>query len=263
MKNLKKQTKVSLFTLIALHIPIRYEFHDEDVINENSWMMTCLRGFCYHLDIDISHIDCVLPLLKISNESEFNTSKSEKLAIIKSLIEVIEKEVYLNYYLLSNLFLFLVLNNLYDARGRITIQNLSNYILTPKSDLVSLEYHTAHLILHYANSTDSSMKNTSASTKRNSQIYRYMQIGAVSLVAGTVVAVTGGLAAPAVAAALIGMGSSTLAASLSVGVMATLFGSAGNIVMNDIGIYFSINSWLLNDLSFNLIIIIFFSCFNP
>jgi hypothetical protein len=63
--------------------------------------------------------------------------------------------------------------------------------------------------------------------RRNKKLLRYAKIGAASLGAGAILAVTGGLAAPALAGALVLMGTTTIAATVSLSTMAAVFGSVG------------------------------------
>ena len=111
--------------------------------------------------------------------------------------------------------LFLVINNFYDGRGRVIIRNLTKLLKCSAVDLVLLENILAHtLIQQLAGGTGSGTggigedieaveDNEDAGAKKKKKALRYMKIGAVSLGAGAILAVTGGLAAPALAAAAV------------------------------------------------------------
>ena len=100
-------------------------------------------------------------------------------------------------------------------------------------DFITMERLFCSYIYAYLNSLSNSSKAANANDalteeqKRNKRYKRYLKIGAASVGAGALLAVTGGLAAPAIAGALVVMGTSTLAATVSVTTMAALFGGAG------------------------------------
>lgn len=117
---------------------------------------------------------------------------------------------------------FVVLLNKCDGRGRVLLRNLYVLLGLSPARYVWIESSLCQFLME----RESALQH--AKTKGSSK-YRYAKIGAVALGAGAVLAVTGGLAAPAIAGALLLMGSSTAAAATLTGssVMMVLFGSAG------------------------------------
>lgn len=121
---------------------------------------------------------------------------------------------------------FLITHGLYDARGRTWIRNIvASMGLSPRQ-LVSLERTLCRALCTIGDSLERKGKDSN----KGHDYKRYAKIGAASLGAGALIAFTGGLAAPAVAAAFVVMGGATAAAAATfttATVMASLFGTAG------------------------------------
>ena len=123
---------------------------------------------------------------------------------------------------------FLCSVNAFDSKGRCLLRNLSKYIHPDKNTLAlqMIELKTAQ----YLQSGEMKGLSTHMMEKASSNKWRYAKIGAASLGAGAVLALTGGLAAPAIlaAAAVLGGSASTVAVGLgSMIAVGSVFGTAG------------------------------------
>lgn len=120
--------------------------------------------------------------------------------------------------------LFLVINNFYDGRGRVIIRNLTKLLECSPVDMVLLESILAHSLVQQlglpgGKDIEAKEDNEDVDVKKKKKAVRYMKIGAVSLGAGAILAVTGGLAAPALAAAAVvvfGTGGAAVAGAATV-----------------------------------------------
>jgi hypothetical protein len=126
---------------------------------------------------------------------------------------------------LVDLYVFLITHGFFDARGRVLLRNATSLLHVPREMYFGLEVALAES-LHDCEERLARV----AAEGSNSQVKRYLKIGAVGLGAGAVIALTGGLAAPAVAAALVVIGGGAAAAVAGVAtfaVLASVFGTAG------------------------------------
>jgi hypothetical protein len=130
-----------------------------------------------------------------------------------------------NLLLLGKLSILLILNGFYDARGRHLVRNLRTYLNLSEADALSLEVYLGSAFLALEDTITRSKK----PTENDSKMLKYAKIGAVGLGAGALLAFTGGLAAPAVAAAFVLLGGSTFVAAglTSAAALASVFGTAG------------------------------------
>lgn len=238
MNSVTKHVKVALLTLITLYIP-----NDTSPVNV-TWARQFISKLIHYLDLNDNYIDGMLPILE-NNQSATLESIDEKFMsrqiTILPLLEIIDLEIHRNTYLFIELMAFIITNQFYDAYGRSLLQNLSNVVRITRSDRIALEYHMSSLFLSMIEQSNLPSEPTQNSRANSVSLqsmqqeftpktnyYRYAQIGVVSLAAGAIVAVTGGLAAPAVAAALLGLGAATsVAAAITSTTAAAVFGSAG------------------------------------
>ena len=97
---------------------------------------------------------------------------------------------------------------------------------------IKLSFHVPFLSRHLQGDVLLAAKNVLGEKKSTdkpvqSKTMRYLKIGTAAVFTGAVLAVTGGLAAPAIAVALTAMGGAAVAASISTAAMAVIFGTAG------------------------------------
>lgn len=130
-----------------------------------------------------------------------------------------------NLVYLGKIAIILILYGLYDARGRHLIRNLRKFLRVSESEYLSLEAYLSSVFLEIEDTLIRSTK----PTENDSKLLKYAKIGAVGLGAGALLAFTGGLAAPAVAAAFLVLGGSTFVAAglTSAAALASVFGTAG------------------------------------
>ncbi|XP_061040807.1 transmembrane and coiled-coil domain-containing protein 4 isoform X3 [Eubalaena glacialis] len=119
----------------------------------------------------------------------------------------------------------------YDARARVLIRHVTSLLRVPLEELDLLE-ETFLKSLKETKEEESEMAEASRKKKENRRKWkRYLLIGLATLGGGTVIGVTGGLAAPLVAAGaatVIGSaGAAALGSAAGIAVMTSLFGAAG------------------------------------
>jgi len=125
---------------------------------------------------------------------------------------------------------FLVVHLYYDARGRQTVRNLTYLLECSPTDLILCEYVLAHTLSELLMASKRG-KGDGATKSKGSKAVRYAKIGAASVGVGALLAITGGLAAPAIAAAAVvafGSGGAVVAGAFAtVTVLGTVFGATG------------------------------------
>lgn len=145
--------------------------------------------------------------------------------MLEPFVDVIRRSEMDTFSITIRLAVFLILNGAYDARGREFLRNIC-YILKLDRDLfISLE-NSISAMLHNAKG----ILGTTSKQRNTYTFGRIAKIGTVAIGAGALLAVTGGLAAPAIAAALIAFGSTaamTAAGLTTATIMASVFGTAG------------------------------------
>lgn len=193
----------------------------------DSWNMALIENMCSHLDIStrklaasfdfIYSVDKYRPLSTEERRSlsspycqhlfSHDSPDAREIRCAKLYVQIL---------------VCVVLLNKYDGRGRVLLRNLYGLLALSPARYVWIESSLCQFLLE----KESALQH---SKTKGSSKYRYAKIGAVALGAGAVLAVTGGLAAPAIAGALLLMGSSTAAAATITGssVMMVLFGGAG------------------------------------
>ncbi|NXM01364.1 TMCO4 protein, partial [Tyrannus savana] len=133
--------------------------------------------------------------------------------------------------IIQDLLSFSLRDGYYDARARVLICHIS---LLLKISLEELEVLEESLLENLKDQKDKESETTDVSGKkreRREKLKRYLLIGLATIGGGTVIGLTGGLAAPLVAAGaatIIGSaGAAALGSTAGIAVMASLFGAAG------------------------------------
>ena len=150
----------------------------------------------------------------------------------------------LRLMVLRTLLLIIISSGGYDARSRVLMLIMTSSLRIPISILITLETETATTILKAA---ESAMSADAESKKRadSSRFSRRWKIGLASVAGAAVVGITGGLAAPFVAAGIgsimggIGLGGTVAAGVLgaiagSSAIVGTLFGAYGGMMSKEI-----------------------------
>ncbi|NXX38421.1 TMCO4 protein, partial [Tricholaema leucomelas] len=119
----------------------------------------------------------------------------------------------------------------YDARARVLICHISWLLRIPLEELDVLEESLLESLKDQKEEESETAEASRRKKERRRKLKRYLLIGLASLGGGTVIGLTGGLAAPLVAAGaatIIGSaGAAALASTAGIAVMASLFGAAG------------------------------------
>jgi hypothetical protein len=207
---LSKQQKSSVLLVLALCLPAEY-LHSQEVANSViiSWSYDMLNLLTTELSMPREFIDVYvdLALCKFSETKQRNTSMVEKMKheLIRLEVDTVR--------LLVEVMCFLLTNGKYDARGRCLSLELCEVMSCPITLFFRIEYILSSLIRKFQRSYDAADTQSTVVNQANSgkkRMMRYAKIGAATVGAGVVIAVTGGLAAPAIAGALlITLGSSS------------------------------------------------------
>ncbi|NXT14336.1 TMCO4 protein, partial [Prunella fulvescens] len=119
----------------------------------------------------------------------------------------------------------------YDARARVLICRVSWLLRIPLEDLEVLEESLLESLKEQKEEESETAEVSRKKKERRKKLKRYLLIGLATVGGGTVIGLTGGLAAPLVAAGaatIIGSaGAAALGSTAGIAVMASLFGAAG------------------------------------
>lgn len=194
---------------------------------DTGWNMALIENMCSLLDISTRKLEASFDFIHsvdkyrpLSTEERRSLSSPYCQHLFRHDSADARERRFAKLYV--QILVFVVLLNKCDGRGRVLLRNLYVLLGLSPARYVWIESSLCQFLME----RESALQH--AKTKGSSK-YRYAKIGAVALGAGAVLAVTGGLAAPAIAGALLLMGSSTAAAATLTGssVMMVLFGSAG------------------------------------
>jgi hypothetical protein len=147
--------------------------------------------------------------------------------VIEAFLDMIDSAGVDRVDLFIGVSVFLRFSGYFDAYGRVLLRNLSKIAPMSKQLGMAIEIDIREDLLLAARTIRGEKDAVSSTKPKSSRGMRYLKIGTAAVLTGAVLAVTGGLAAPAIAVALTAMGGATLAASISVTAMAVIFGTAG------------------------------------
>ncbi|XP_063798213.1 transmembrane and coiled-coil domain-containing protein 4 isoform X1 [Pseudophryne corroboree] len=126
---------------------------------------------------------------------------------------------------------FCLQDGYYDARSRVLISHVSWLLRVPPETMEVSEESLMQSLKHYTDEPSESIQASRRKKELRKKIKRYLLIGLATVGGGTVIGLTGGLAAPLVAAGaatIIGSaGAAVLGSTAGIAIMASLFGAAG------------------------------------
>ncbi|XP_053307613.1 transmembrane and coiled-coil domain-containing protein 4 [Spea bombifrons] len=119
----------------------------------------------------------------------------------------------------------------YDARSRVLISHVSWLLRVPPEAVEMCEESLMQSLKQYTDEPSQSTQESRRKKESRKKLKRYLLIGLATVGGGTVIGLTGGLAAPFVAAGaatIIGSaGAAVLGSTAGIAIMASLFGAAG------------------------------------
>ncbi|KFP70804.1 Transmembrane and coiled-coil domain-containing protein 4, partial [Acanthisitta chloris] len=190
---------------------------------QSSFRTMFIEGFVKWLDLP----DAVLPAMTAfagglgGEGTETFTEILLKDPILK------EQPVVITQDLLS----FSLKDGYYDARARVLLCRVCWLLRIPLEELEVMEESLLVSLNEQKVEESETAENSRRKKERRKKLKRYMLIGLATLGGGTVIGLTGGLAAPLVAAGaatIIGSaGAAALGSAAGIAVMASLFGAAG------------------------------------
>ncbi|NXU56137.1 TMCO4 protein, partial [Turnix velox] len=131
----------------------------------------------------------------------------------------------------QDLLAFSLKDGYYDARARVLICHIMWLLRTPLEELEVLEESLLESLKEQKEEESETAEASRKKKERRKKLKRYLLIGLATVGGGTVIGLTGGLAAPLVAAGaatIIGSaGAAALGSTAGIAVMASLFGAAG------------------------------------
>lgn len=201
-EQLESSARIALFALFAIHLPPEIR-QNKFELPPGSWSETAINKLLTELELSDSYMEAYLPMIPSNCECLSKEELDGEKSMSTSLMKVLESSNVRGLPLLIDLIIFLFANDLYDGRGRTIIRKISRTIFSDlESTFLAIEYHIAgsletvrEVLTHSIQKADNRKK-----------MIRYAKIGAASVVAGTLLAVTGGIAAPAIAGAFVVMG---------------------------------------------------------
>lgn len=227
-QNLSESERISLFILSTLSIPVTAEAvassrrnGDSTALSPLEWNQRILSLFKEQFMISADYYDAYKMMAPTSYSDRHVTQEMSQV-----FFDIIQQHSGTpKLILLGQIAIVLILYGVYDARGRHLLRNLRQFLHITESEYLSLEVYLASAFLEIEDTITRSKK----PTENDSKLLKYAKIGAVGLGAGALLAFTGGLAAPAVAAAFVLLGGSTFVAAglTSAAALASVFGTAG------------------------------------
>lgn len=203
----------SLLPFLVLNLPPDACIQmDEDPfadLGKSSWSIQLLDTLAAELGQDSRMATAYLPLV---------ASSVTEATVMIDMKHAFQRKLSLSNFhmllLLCKLVAYLMIGKMYDGRGRTFCVNIARSFHINLRHFLFIErklyqYFTAHFEEISLLAAEENRKS------KRSKYIRYAKIGVVSLGAGAVIAVTGGLAAPAIAAALVVMGSTSAAVTVA------------------------------------------------
>lgn len=199
------------------------------------WSTACLHMLVDGLRLSPHYVEAYESIMTYPTELEEAMQKHAMMcSFVQSIILNNDSSVATSFdcsptAMIIDLTVFLVMKGQYDARGRCLVRSAGALLNVPMDKI----YHIEEKIASYLHAVEDvlSQRASTEQAKQQHSKWRYAKIGAASLGAGALLAITGGLAAPAIAAGVLLVSTSSAAASVSafatVAVMATIFGSTG------------------------------------
>lgn len=223
-RNEDEQRKVACFTVLVCCLPSEEcHFTWESDSKKVSYNHKILSYIANDWNIPTPYFETYRNLFAVLNSND--ASEIDRKDILSAFIGVLIQMKTDLTDVLIRICIYLISNRFYSSRGRRLLRNLSVSFQLPYKDFIALEICISSVLKNYEDFIKKSTKK-----EKVHDIKRYAKIGAVSIGAGALLALTGGMAAPAIAAALLAVGGTTaltLATFSSVTIIASLLGSAG------------------------------------
>ncbi|XP_053853445.1 transmembrane and coiled-coil domain-containing protein 4 isoform X3 [Vidua macroura] len=190
---------------------------------QSSFRTEFIKGFVKWLDLP----DAVLPAMTAFADGLGGEGTETFTEILRKDPILKENPLLITQDLLS----FSLQDGSYDARARVLICRVSWLLRIPLEDLEVLEESLLESLKEQKEEESETAEVSRKKKERRKKLKRYLLIGLATVGGGTVIGLTGGLAAPLVAAGaatIIGSaGAAALGSTAGIAVMASLFGAAG------------------------------------
>ncbi|NXS63853.1 TMCO4 protein, partial [Brachypteracias leptosomus] len=189
---------------------------------QSSFRMEFIQSFVKWLDLG----NTVLPTLTEFDSGFFHEST-------ETFTEVLLKDPILkeNPVVIIQVSSYTPLIRYYDARARVLICHITSLLRIPWEELEVLEESLLESLKEQKEEESETAEESRKKKERMNKLKRYLLIGLATVGGGTVIGLSGGLAAPLVAAgasAIIGSaGAAALGSTAGIAVVASLFGAAG------------------------------------
>jgi hypothetical protein len=217
-ENFSSSARKGLFALIALAIPVEFINRHNDL----DWSRKILAQISADIDLHEEYYEAFVPMVESTHTSDPSKIQHRK-DMCFALTSALDFQERKDVRALIELLIFLTLNRYYDGRGRTLYWNFARMIGVAKSDALSIEVSLKESIKEFEEAIQLNAKKE----EKTARYKRYAKVGAVALGAGALLAITGGLAAPAIAGALAAFGYTTAASMATAGLLATVCGSTG------------------------------------
>ncbi|VDM62215.1 unnamed protein product [Angiostrongylus costaricensis] len=211
---------ITELTACVLHL----DFWDED--EPNSIFFSKMT-----YDIVVSHLQ--IPE-KVARTVKTHLEGEENIPDIATLITTIKDDRLVKengtIVVLSSLVVAFINSGNYDARYRVLLRHIATLLSVVWEEFEDIEDSLTSTMLDEVYVESEQAKQIREKTQRKKKIKRFLLVGAAGGVGGVLIGLTGGLAAPLVAAGagvLIGSGAAGLATTAGAAVLGTTFGMAG------------------------------------
>jgi hypothetical protein len=237
-----KQERTAVFVIAAFNLPIEV-CNKEAGEWSNLWSYHLLHKLADELDLPESNVDAYIPMVITDLPYCEMTWDRRQDYVVPYLGVLLDRKLpWMQLYAMYLVYLFE--EGLIDGRGHVLLRNIAQALVIPLDDVMWVE----NLLIKFMVNQQATLDHARLIKKDK---YRYAKIGAVALGAGAIIAFTGGLvrkifsesycvllfcftnlaielqAAPAVAGALVLLGTSAATAATVAGSMMLMFGGTG------------------------------------
>eukprot|EP01032_Pedospumella_encystans_P010592 gene10592-12368_t len=216
--NYSHKEKTAIFVIATANIPTEVCVKELDDWSQ-LWCQHALQKLTDELELPKSNIDAYMPLL-ISDTPYCEMGWDRRQDYVVPYLALLQDQKMEWKYLYTMYLIFLFEAGLIDGRGHTLLRNIAQSLHLDSEDVMWIN----NLLIKFMVNQQASIDQAKLSKRDRS---RYLKIGAVALGAGALIAFTGGLAAPAVAGALVLLGTSTATAATVAGSMMLMFGGTG------------------------------------
>eukprot|EP01032_Pedospumella_encystans_P010520 gene10520-12287_t len=208
-----------MFVLVAVNIPAEVCDKEEEAYWKELWCYNLLQNLANELKLPSSSVSAYIPMLLTGIKyRDLGCERREEFVV--PYLSILWNKNLTPIKIYAQMLIYLFEEGLLDGRGRVLLRNISLSLQLCGKETMWVDNILLTFLLQQQAGIDHAKQ-------VQSDRFRYAKIGAVAIGAGAAIAFTAGLAAPAVAGALLVLGASATTAATLAGSMALIFGGTG------------------------------------